>query len=55
MHCPNCLGRKPPYKIQYHWPWFLFPLRLFVDKVRCNTCLVIYYRIKPLGVLIRAD
>ena len=52
--CPNCLSKEPPYEIPSRIPLYLFPLRLLFGTVRCNACLVKYYRVRAFNWLFRA-
>jgi hypothetical protein len=54
MKCPNCLSDKllPTNKLGDHW-WHDFPSFLLVSRVRCDTCLTHFYRLRGVGILIR--
>lgn len=53
MECPNCLSKEPPYEIPSRIPLYLYPLRLLFGAVRCNACLVKYYRVRLFNWLFR--
>jgi hypothetical protein len=54
LRCPNCLSQEPPHKIRNIIPNRFLPLRLLFGCVRCNACLVTYYRLRLLNWLLRA-
>jgi hypothetical protein len=47
MKCPNCESIVVGPASQS--PWFLLPFRLFISKIRCDTCLTTYYRLHFIG------
>jgi len=55
MKCPHCLCGRPPRATRNFLPWYLGPLRLVVGCARCNSCLTYFYRIRLLGIVIRAS
>ena len=54
LRCPNCLSKEPPREIHSIIPNRFAPLRLLFGCVRCNACLVTYYRLRLLNWLLRA-
>ncbi len=53
MICSNCRSQKlfPSKREKASWLNAL-PWRLLVECVRCDTCLMKYYRVRGLGLLI---
>ena len=54
MKCPNCLCSKvlPQKPEGAHW-WSDLPAAVVVSRVRCDTCLTHFYRVRGVGWLIR--
>jgi hypothetical protein len=46
MKCPYCLAHDRTYRVRSNLPWYLFPLRLLVVRVCCDSCLMTYYRLR---------
>jgi hypothetical protein len=49
MKCPNCLAHDEFRQIGNSIPWYLMPLRLVLTGVRCECCLMRFYRVRLLG------
>jgi hypothetical protein len=54
MNCPCCLGGQRFIKTENIVPWRLFPLRLLVTCIYCDSCLQFFYRVRWVGWLIRS-
>lgn len=46
MKCPHCSTYDRLYRVRSKLPWYLFPLRLFVVRVYCDSCLITFYRLR---------
>jgi hypothetical protein len=54
MRCPRCLAVDRMVPVPSLIPFFLFPLRLFVGSVQCDSCLHYFYRERLFGWMIRS-
>ena len=54
MKCPCCLGGRRFIKTGNFVPEYLFPLRLLVECIYCDSCLQFFYRVRLAGWLIRS-
>jgi hypothetical protein len=52
MKCPQCLASDRFVSVPNLIPGFLFPLRLFVGCVECDSCLRVFYRVRLFDWLI---
>ena len=52
IRCPNCSARHALYQTEAHFPWYLAPLRLLLESVKCDACLHKFYRVRPTRFLI---
>ncbi len=55
MICPDCLSNDRLIPVPSFLPTFLFPLRLFVDCMQCDSCLQTFYRVRLFGWKIRSS
>jgi hypothetical protein len=53
IRCPNCLSTERPHKTRSGLPWYLAPLRLCFQPLRCDACLTSFYRVRLLGWMFR--
>ena len=49
IRCPNCLSTKGLDRIQSRPPWQLLPFWWLLRVMRCDACLMTFYRIRFLG------
>lgn len=54
MKCPCCLGTDTLLTVPTFVPGCLFPLRLFVECVHCDSCLAFFYRVRLVGWMMRS-
>jgi hypothetical protein len=52
MKCPHCLASDEFVRVPSFIPAILFPLRLFVGCVQCDSCLHLFYRVRLFGWLV---
>ena len=50
--CPNCLTLDPLFVVRGPLPWFFWPLRPFLRRVKCRSCLRSFAQIKYFGWLL---
>lgn len=53
MKCPNCMTYDRLYRVRSNVPWYLFPIRMLVVRVRCDSCLITFYRLRAYHWLLR--
>ena len=50
MKCPSCSSERVFPVGKEPLPWWL---RLFARHVRCDTCLMQFYRLRGIGLMVR--
>lgn len=55
MKCPYCLAEDRLVRVPSLLPSFLFPIRLFVGCVYCDSCLHYFYRVRLVGWKIESE